>query len=347
MASKTITGRRLLYHRGVDDQAGTYVTDYIEAVVCMLLVVTLCIKLISSKGRHHKSTCAVVMVITSISVSALLGGFTHQFLQMVEPYESNKDAYEWLVVWRIASSFSAFLCFGQIMLAQQIMQAEGIYMSKQKMRWFFAIVTISCACLFVYCFLMLIDDSDPWSLRNTFFIVYIFTMLQVSMVVYAITRNQQFCCQSNRHVTKSEIDYKEDVINSDKQINENFIVKEEFFCYNEDILLRKKLRKSHKIHLAASILFLVSGLTQFLLARVFDCADHDHHDESSKCPLPPYFNHNALLHICTTLSLMTTFVAQLRTIKCHQQHQSLLRENTSCDQNNSSSTSYFDEESNL
>ena len=87
MASKTITGRRLLYHRGVDDQAGTYVTDYIEAVVCMLLVVTLCIKLISSKGRHHKSTCAVVMVITSISVSALLGGFTHQFLQMVIFYK--------------------------------------------------------------------------------------------------------------------------------------------------------------------------------------------------------------------------------------------------------------------
>ena len=48
-------------------------------------------------------------------------------------------------------------------------------------------------------------------------------------------------------------------MDSDKQIDKSFNVKEDFFCFNEDILLRKKLRKSHKIHLAASVLFLVAG----------------------------------------------------------------------------------------
>ena len=86
MEITTVTGRRLLYHRGVDDQAGTYVTDYMEAVICMVLVVVLCAKLVTGKGNHRKSTCAVVMVITSISMSALLGGFTHQFLQMVSDW---------------------------------------------------------------------------------------------------------------------------------------------------------------------------------------------------------------------------------------------------------------------
>ena len=90
--------RELLYHRGIDDQVGTYVTDYVESGVCFFLATYLLVlnrrqniyeKSYSVKNidgnvvQPSKCTIAVVVVQYSISISALLGGLTHHFLQKV------------------------------------------------------------------------------------------------------------------------------------------------------------------------------------------------------------------------------------------------------------------------
>ncbi len=84
----TIVGRKLLYHRGIDDASGTYVTDYVEAGVCLLLALHLGATLRARRARlggglNPRPTVAVVAMLFSISMSALLGGLTHQYLQQV------------------------------------------------------------------------------------------------------------------------------------------------------------------------------------------------------------------------------------------------------------------------
>ena len=93
------TNRRLLYHRGVDDQAATYVTDYMEAALCFVLATYLLVakrrydRFYARHGHSHaecrrrflssKSTHAVVVIKYSLMCTSLLGGLTHQFLQQV------------------------------------------------------------------------------------------------------------------------------------------------------------------------------------------------------------------------------------------------------------------------
>ena len=49
---------------------------------------------------------------------------------------------------------------------------EGIKMKKVFVQTFYAVLTLSCVGLFIYCFLMLLDKEDPWSLMSTFIVVY-------------------------------------------------------------------------------------------------------------------------------------------------------------------------------
>ena len=79
--------RKLLYHRGIDDEVGTYITDYVEAAMCFvfgshLLMKTL-FKSTSSIKKRCKNTIAVVMIEYSMGAGALLAGLVHQFLQEV------------------------------------------------------------------------------------------------------------------------------------------------------------------------------------------------------------------------------------------------------------------------
>lgn len=90
--------RGILYHRGVDDQVGTYVTDYVESGICFMFA-TYLLMLIRKQKAHEKfnpiknvdgnvkdpskCTIAVVIIQYSISLSALLGGLTHHYLQKV------------------------------------------------------------------------------------------------------------------------------------------------------------------------------------------------------------------------------------------------------------------------
>ena len=76
--------RKLLYHRGIDDGQGTYITDYVEAAFGVLFGIHLCVKLYQYGNRHHYlKTLCVVVALFSLSMSALLGGLAHQYLQTV------------------------------------------------------------------------------------------------------------------------------------------------------------------------------------------------------------------------------------------------------------------------
>ncbi len=83
-----MTYRKLLYHRGVDDQAGTYVTDYVECGICVILGTALLV--VASKRRSAAATrnCSgitlgTVAILYSLAVISFLGGLTHQNLQLV------------------------------------------------------------------------------------------------------------------------------------------------------------------------------------------------------------------------------------------------------------------------
>jgi len=85
--------RRLLYHRGVDDQAGTYISDYVLSSVSFLCAVCLAALIIGTKQAAKRwspsprpiptTTCAVVLLLTFLGVLTLLGGLVHQYLQTV------------------------------------------------------------------------------------------------------------------------------------------------------------------------------------------------------------------------------------------------------------------------
>ena len=69
--------RKLLYHRGIDDSTATYVTDYVESAICAIYSVA-----IVSRGMSRDNV-AVVIIQSAVSISALTGGITHQFLYQV------------------------------------------------------------------------------------------------------------------------------------------------------------------------------------------------------------------------------------------------------------------------
>ena len=98
MSQQHASSRRLLYHRGVDDQAGTFVTDYMESVLCVVLGSVLLRELLLVKRNRRrcgygnvergvepslKTSVGVVITMFSLTVISLLGGLTHQFLQLV------------------------------------------------------------------------------------------------------------------------------------------------------------------------------------------------------------------------------------------------------------------------
>ena len=58
-----------------------YPTDYIESFVCAIYAAILLIK--SRDKPRDKSTIAVVIIQSAVSISALTGGLTHQYLQKV------------------------------------------------------------------------------------------------------------------------------------------------------------------------------------------------------------------------------------------------------------------------
>ena len=130
--------RKLLYHRGVDDEVGTYITDYISSTGCFLLGTFLISHMFAQCCQAiRKTTIGVGIILFSLTLMSLLGGLTHEFLQLVashknfirfwhyvliqvEPYTSWTDNWTWLVVWRAAASFASLLIFAFFFISHQL-----------------------------------------------------------------------------------------------------------------------------------------------------------------------------------------------------------------------------------
>lgn len=107
-------GRQLLYHRGLDDNGGTYITDYVYAAVCGALTLQLLIRIQKEKriryekeDDHEVTSCrrfenwlpwnwpkrpltavtmttyGIVLVGVANMMMALFGGLAHQYVQTV------------------------------------------------------------------------------------------------------------------------------------------------------------------------------------------------------------------------------------------------------------------------
>ena len=84
-------GRTLLYHRGIDDDISTYLSDYLQSLVCFVLATYLLIRRNKTKDKstntvntyNNDTSISVVIIQLTLSLIGLLGGVTHQFLQQV------------------------------------------------------------------------------------------------------------------------------------------------------------------------------------------------------------------------------------------------------------------------
>ena len=69
------------------------------------------------------------------------------------------------------------------------------------------------------------------------------------------------------------------------------------------------------------------GAIQYVLGKQ-GCADNQY-DTINRCPLPRFFNHNAILHILTCIALTFTFIAELVTVRKNQKRAILKNKNLS------------------
>ena len=79
--------RKLLYHRGVDDSIGTYLTDYIQFVISFTLSVCLLLLVYKQQKRYahvvNPSSYITAVLLMAFAFMALFGGLTHEYLQQV------------------------------------------------------------------------------------------------------------------------------------------------------------------------------------------------------------------------------------------------------------------------
>jgi len=297
--------RKLLYHRGIDDSTATYVTDYVESLICAIYTIVL----ISRSRGVSRDNLAVIIIQSAVSISALTGGITHQFLYQVSPYETFRDAWKLVVLWRIGSSLSAFLCFGQLMLAQQIIASEGYKINKMFVQLFYFLLAIFCIILFIQCYLMLLDETDPWSLTNTFIVVYAATTVQLSIIGYCIVKRY---FGRSKNIQNNNENIIENSSNFEQSDSNDCDVKQT----DSDVTKPLKYKTNHVLHFFGSALFLIAGVINFFLGKS-GCSDN-HYDVINRCPLPRDFNHNALLHILTCVALTVTFIAQVKSPSCEK-----------------------------
>lgn len=91
MKSLYFRGRSPLYHRGIDDDVSTYLSDYVQSLVCFVLATYLLIRRNRTKNNptntvntyNNDTSISVVIIQLTLSLIGLLGGVTHQFLQQV------------------------------------------------------------------------------------------------------------------------------------------------------------------------------------------------------------------------------------------------------------------------
>nr|XP_039249016.1 uncharacterized protein LOC120326743 [Styela clava] len=339
--------RKLLYHRGVDDHIGTYVTDYVYSGVCFLLCIQLIIRicrerrLMTSEQRMTSSCCKIsnwlpwnwpkekstainmttyAMILFGFSnfVMMLLGGLTHQFLQTVEPYDGDaNNLWDWLIVWRVGSSFSAITCLSLLIMIEQMFTEEEICRIPRIIRIiFYLIISAAVICFFGINYLPLTGMvEDPFSIRQSFIVTFgVVVVYGISMIIVVI-RHSCHGCRKNSCSNSDDYDEKQSPSHSleSKSFSENNSKESKFPCCNvisgyaeEDDIRYRRLELAVKC--IAPWTFVIAGATNHFLKS--KCADSDNAYSELGCPLPDSFNHNALMHVIQIVSACLFFLGE-------------------------------------
>lgn len=337
--------RKLLYHRGVDDHIGTYVTDYIFSGVCFILCLQLLVRicrerrLMTSEQRMTSSCLSfpnclpwnwpkekpTVINMTSYAIilfgfcnfaMMMLGGLTHQFLQTVEPYNDDvNNLWDWLIIWRIGSSFSALVCFSLLIMAEQLITQEEIIRIPHTLRIvYYIIITSSTLCFFGINYLPLTGRiQDPFSIRQsftvTFGVVFIYGICTLTVVIH-------HSCYKYRRSCNNSTDNSPSHSVQSTNPKETKPIKSICLCLSlsskrrhDDNDERISLRRWELLVMtSAPWIFVVAGaMNHFLKSK---CADSDSAQSELGCPLPDSFNHNALMHVIQIASAILFFIGE-------------------------------------
>nr|XP_039249369.1 uncharacterized protein LOC120327053 [Styela clava] len=343
--------RKLLYHRGVDDHIGTYVTDYVYSGVCFLLCIQLIVricrqrKIMTSEQRMTSSCCkisnwlpwnwpkekptaigistyAVLLFGFSNFVMMLLGGLTHQFLQTVEPYNDDiNNLWDWLIIWRVGSSFSAIVCFSLLIMTEQMITQERVFRIPHTIRvGYYIIIFATGVCFFGINYIPLTGKvKDPFSIRQTFTVTFGVVVLNGIAALIVVVYHS--CHKTTRKTTRPYSTEYEGRYSPSHSLNSNS------FCDDRSILgflscngstnshrqVRDDKRKNRRrLELFAMTLapwvFIVAGAANHFMKST--CADSDAAHIELGCPLPDSFNHNAIMHVMQIVSAISFFVAE-------------------------------------
>ncbi|XP_002129071.2 uncharacterized protein LOC100183876 [Ciona intestinalis] len=311
--------RKLLYHRGLDDHVGTYVTDYLQAAVCFCFASALMWKSVRSpRATVTRTTHAVLLLLGTIGVVSFLGGLTHQFLQTVEPYDTWRDNWTWLIVWRVGTAISSISGVAFLMLAQQLLAQENVLKPRRTVVLvYYTIVGALVVTIVVQSFYMFSHQTDPWSVKFALCCIFFTALVDwVASMVVAVKRLGRTRSPKETDSSANLAKYPES-----GELNKDVTLLDEEACSAKDRLDRR-FRWDILLHALAPFVFILGGLLQFLLGRT--CADHDDAFGHGGCPLPNYFNHNALMHTVHIVSMAAFYLAELLGIR---HRESMIRAN--------------------
>jgi len=307
--------RKLLYHRGVDDSEGTYITDYCQFILCAILSALLLIIIIRSRQKHacsvKASSYSVLLLLASLSLMSIFGGLTHQYLQEVEPYVTWHDNWTWLIIWRAGASFAAVLCFSFLLLGYSLLLEQNVLSVRRRLNIILSILSVLFSlAVFTFSLLSIKREVDPWSIKKILMITYACALF--AAICSTITTCKSFC-------QKNEDERKSTFLHSDADSKKYIIHQQGVDEFSNDPMLSHDKPESPgpNKHLSlfclATWIFVLSGAIQVTLGKI-GCADHDE-DEVYPCPLPKSFNHNALLHVMIMADAVIFFIAEYLAVK--------------------------------
>jgi len=320
--------RRLLYHRELDDSVGGYVTDYVVAAMCVMMGGHLLMKMYPKKEaprssggacagvaaggcceKRSFSTGAVVALLFGTAGLTLFGGLCHQFLQEVaEPYTSYRDSWTWLIMWRVALSFSSVLVYGFISLGMAILAEEGVLMlTGLKCRVFYFILGSLCTALFIFNFAWMAQGTkEVWNTTPGVAISALAALANFTMVCVTM------CCRSckKQEEPTAAVEMEPAAVEQGERGYLPNIQKEETeVVETESSPDKKAIRTDLILHILASLVYFLTFAVQFALG--LSCGM----EVAPDCPLPESFNHNAVAHVILAVACLLYFAAEMAAMK--------------------------------
>nr|CAB3262829.1 uncharacterized protein LOC100183876 [Phallusia mammillata] len=322
--------RKLLYHRMIDDESGTYITDYVQCGVCLTCLAYLIhceliakCQSVSIRALTYnvtKTTYFTCLLLFAYSILTLFAGLAHQFLQTVHPYETWHDDMTWLIVWRMGLAFSSGFSLSLLVIPKFLLEQENVFRMSSKLSLiYYAVVGLLCIGVFTHSVWMIFDETDPWRALPVFMSIFMSAFINcvVAMFVFAVrtqrdmksnrlmenSPNQQGCAESlvkpqtkeRRPISRSVSTCTDDGAKSTHD--------EKNLRVRWDLLLRG----------IAPLVFVAGGFTWLGMTKM-GCSDNDN-PAANGCPLPNHFNHNALMHVMHSFAIFMFFAAELLAIR--------------------------------